>query len=130
MKVWSNSSILEAIPNPTTEAYEVKIDCPELTFVGVKEQPDFAVLHITFYPIDKVIELRSLKKYIFDFRNRVISYERLVNVIYDDLMAVYKPKRLRLVMECNPRGGISSVLTIDSDWTVRGGKEEFRDWVG
>jgi 7-cyano-7-deazaguanine reductase len=57
-----------------------------------------------------------------------VSYERLINIIYDDLAAVYEPTRLRLVMICNPRGGISSKLTIDSDWKIRGGKEQFNDW--
>ena len=50
--------------------------------------------------------------------------------MYDDLMEVYKPDRLRIVMEFNARGGISSKLTIDSDWKVRGGNEMFKDWVG
>ena len=78
----------------------------------------------------KVIELKSLKEYFFQFRNQVLSYERLANVVYDDLMHVYEPARLRLVMTFNPRGGMSSRLTIDSDWKVRGGEENFRDWVG
>ncbi|HVW60300.1 MAG TPA: hypothetical protein VHC48_09705 [Puia sp.] len=43
-------------------------------------------------------------------------------------MAVYEPERLRIVMVCNPRGGISSKLTIDSDWKARGGPEKFSDW--
>ena len=43
-------------------------------------------------------------------------------------MKVYEPSRLRIVMVCNPRGGISSKLTIDSDWESRGGEEKFKDW--
>jgi 7-cyano-7-deazaguanine reductase len=46
------------------------------------------------------------------------------------MMDVYKPARLRLVMVCNARGGISSKLTVDSDWEIRGGQELFKDWVG
>ena len=61
---------------------------------------------------------------------KLLSYERLINVVYDDLMEVYDPARLRIVMEFNPRGGISSKLTIDSDWEVRGGDEQFKDWLG
>ena len=45
-------------------------------------------------------------------------------------MDVYEPERLRLVMVCNARGGISSKLTIDSDWEARGGSEKYKDWVG
>ena len=62
-------------------------------------------------------------------RDIVVSYERLMNIFYDDLMKVYEPTRLRIVMVCNPRGGISSKLTIDSDWKIRGGDEKFKDWT-
>lgn len=123
-----DATMLRAIPNPTNEAYEIKIKIPEFTFLGVKEQPDFAVLYLTFYPGKKVIELRSLKRYVYQLRDIVVSYERLVNIFYNDLMKVYEPERLRLVLVCNPRGGISSKLTIDSDWKVRGGSERFNDW--
>ena len=130
-KDWNRNRLtLRSIPNPGSDAYEIKMKIPELTFEGVKEQPDFAKLYVTFYPCDKVIELKSLKEYFFAFRYQVYSYERIVNVIYDDLMAVYEPTRLRIVVVCNPRGGISSKLTIDSDWSVRGGEDMFRDWVG
>jgi len=121
-------TLLQAIPNPSGQAYEVKIKIPEFTFLGVKEQPDFAVIYLTFYPGKKVIELKSLKHYVFQLRNTIVSYERLINIIYDDLVAVYEPERLRIVMVCNPRGGISSKLTIDSDWKARGGPEKFNDW--
>jgi 7-cyano-7-deazaguanine reductase len=125
-----NREILKSIPNPSKEAYEIKLKIPELTFEGVRGQPDFANLYVTFYPSDKVIELKSLKEYFFAFRSQVYSYERILNVIYDDMMASYEPARLRLVLVCNPRGGISSKLTVDSDWSARGGSDTFRDWVG
>ena len=123
-------SILKSIPNPSKGAYEIKVKIPEFTFLGVKEQPDFATVYLTFYPNKKVIELKSLKQYSYHLRDIIVSYERLTNIMYEDLMAVYEPERLRIVMICNPRGGISSKLTIDSDWKVRGGKEQFRDWTG
>lgn len=125
-----DKSILKSIPNPTKEAYEIKIKIPELTFLGVQEQPDFAVVYLTFYPKKKVIELKSLKQYVFQLRDITVSYERLINVMYDHLMEVYEPDRVRMVMITNPRGGISSKLTVDSDWSVRGGEEKYRDWVG
>ncbi|TSC89564.1 MAG: 7-cyano-7-deazaguanine reductase [Parcubacteria group bacterium Gr01-1014_3] len=130
MAEWSDRSILRALPNPSTAGYEIKIKNPELTFLGVKNQPDFANVFLTVYPDKHIIELRSLKLYFQQFRDKVVSYERLVNVIYDDLVEVYKPTRLRIVMVLRPRGGISSRLTIDSDWSARGGKEQFKDWVG
>ena len=125
-----NRGILKTIPNPAADSYEIKMKIPELTFEGVRGQPDFAQLYMTFYPGESVVELKSLKEYFFAFRNQLYSYERIVNVIYDDMMSVYKPARLRLVMVCNPRGGISSKLTVDSDWGVRGGKDQFKDYVG
>jgi 7-cyano-7-deazaguanine reductase len=103
-------------------------ECPELTFLGADMKPDFAHLTILFYPKKRVIELRSLKEYFYQFRNTVVSYERLINVIFEDLIGFYSPNRLRLIMRTNVRGGISSTLKIDSDWACRGGKEVYRDW--
>ena len=120
--------ILKAIPNPEKKAYEIKVKIPEFTFLGVGKQPDFATVYLTFYPLDKVIELKSLKEYVYQLRNIIVSYERLINVMYDHLLEVYSPDRLRIVMMCNPRGGISSRLTIDSDWSERGGSEKYKDW--
>tara|TARA_A100001391_G_scaffold185773_1_gene154556 strand:- start:317 stop:724 length:408 start_codon:yes stop_codon:yes gene_type:complete len=130
MKKWSDNTILKSIPNPSDKGYEIKIKNPEITFLGVRKQPDYATVYITFYPKEKVIELKTLKEYFYQFRMKLLSYERLINVVYDDLMEVYDPARLRIVMEFNPRGGISSKLAIDSDWKVRGGDEQFKDWVG
>lgn len=124
-----DKSLLKSIPNRSKGAYEIKIKVPELTFLGVQSQPDFATLYLIFYPDKKVIELKSMKQYIYQLRNIIVSYERLINIIYDHLMEVYGPSRLRIVMIVNPRGGISSKLTIDSDWKVRGGEEKFIDWM-
>jgi len=124
-----DSSSLKSLKNPDNKTYEVKIKQPELTFLGVYDQPDFASLYILFYPDDKIIELKSLKTYLQQYRNIVISYERLVNVLYDDILSKYKPKRLRIVLDCNPRGGISSRLTQDSDWKSLGGKEEYKNYT-
>ena len=124
-----DSSLLKSIPNPSKGAYEIKVKIPEFTFLGVKEQPDFANAYISFYPNSKIIELKSLKHYVYHLRDIVVSYERLINIFYDHLIKAYEPDRLRLVMVFNPRGGISSKLTIDSDWSVRGGDEKYKDWT-
>ena len=124
-----DSSILVALPNPATEAYEIKIMVPEFTFLGVQEQPDFATIYMTFYPNKKIIELKALKQYVYQLRNIVVSYERLINIVYDHMDSVYDPARLRLVMNFNPRGGISSKLTIDSDWKIRGGQDIYQSWT-
>ena len=122
-------SILKSLPNPEKKVYEIKLKQPELTFLGVYEQPDFASLYLLFYPDKKIIELKSLKLYLQQYRNLIISYERLINVLYNDIKKVYKPKRLRVILDCNPRGGISSRLTQDSDWKSLGGKEEYENYT-
>ena len=125
-----DKGLLKALPNPSDGAYEIKVKIPEFTFLGVSNQPDFATIYLTFYPNKKVIELKSVKQYVYQLRNIIVSYERLINIFYDHLMEVYGPDRMRVVMVCNPRGGISSKLTIDSDWKIRGGKEVYKDWIG
>jgi len=116
-KLWKSidSSSLVAIPNPAT-GYEQKISIPEFTILGVKSQPDFGVITIWFYGKDHTIELRSLKEYIFQYRDTVISYERCASVMYDHLMEKYRPTRLKLEIEFRPRGGISSTMKRDSQW--------------
>ena len=123
-----DKSILKGLPNPSKEKYEMKIKVPEFTFLGVHEQPDFAKLYVTFYPKEKIIELKSLKLYVYHLRDIIVSYERLVNIMYDHFVEVYQPERLRITIICNPRGGISSKLVIDSDWKDRGGPEKYKDY--
>ena len=125
---FSKAHLLEKLPNPNNAAYEQKVLMPELTFLGVINQPDFGEVLLTFYPNEWTIELKSLKIYKDAFRDVSVSYERLANVMFEDITNVYEPIRLRLMMRLRPRGGISSCLTIDSDWAIRGGKEQFRDW--
>ena len=124
-----DSSMLKSIPNPEkVKPYEVKIKQPEVTFLGVYNQPDFATLYILMYPNGRIIELKSLKLYLQQYRDVVISYERLLNQVYDHMLESYTPQRLRLVLDCNPRGGISSRLTIDSDWEALGGEDKYKNW--
>jgi 7-cyano-7-deazaguanine reductase len=103
-----------------------------VTFVGRPEQPDFACLDIAMYPTDRIIELKSLKHYLFSFREELMSYETFINVLYDDLMATYRPERLILRMRLRTRGGIASQLKIDSAWRTtedRFGEQEADSWV-
>jgi 7-cyano-7-deazaguanine reductase len=74
--------------------------------------PDFGTIRITYIPAAKCIELKSLKLYLWSFRNDGIFYERAVNRILDDLVATAKPKWLRVVGDFNTRGGIKSVITV------------------
>lgn len=123
-KLWQSiENNLKSLPNPAP-GYEQQIDIPEFTFLGVKNQPDFGHIHIWFYGQDKTIELKSLKKYLIQYRDTVISYERAIDVMYKHLMEAYNPERIRLEIEFRPRGGISSKMVVDSDWGHLGGSDK------
>jgi 7-cyano-7-deazaguanine reductase len=92
--------------------YEIEITCPEFTAVCPKTgQPDFGTIVITYVPAKECVELKSLKLYLVDYRNRGIFYEHSINVILDDLVAACKPRRMTVVGQFTPRGGISSRIT-------------------
>lgn len=124
-KLWDtiDGSLLKGLPN-AARGYEQKVSIPEFTFLGVKNQPDFGVISIWFYGNDKTIELKSLKEYLFQYRDTIISYERCLDVFYKHMMTAYIPDRLRIEIEFRPRGGISSKLTVDSDWGHLGGTDQ------
>ena len=125
MKLWKNIdiAILDSLPN-TAVGYEQRITIPDFTFLGKHNQPDFGSIKLWFYGQDKTIELKSLKNYIFQYRDTVISYERCIDVLYKHLMQTYQPVRLRVQIDFRPRGGISSCMTADSDWGHLGGTDK------
>jgi 7-cyano-7-deazaguanine reductase len=104
---------LETFPNQFPDRdYEIEITCPEFTAVCPKTgQPDFGSIVITYVPDATCIELKSLKLYLVDYRDRGIFYEHSINTILDDLVAACKPRRMRVVGQFTPRGGISSRIT-------------------
>jgi len=124
-KLWKHidGSLLKSLPN-AAQGYEQKIRVPEFTFLGAAQQPDFGVITIWFYGKDKTIELKSLKEYIYQYRDIIVSYERLMDVMYKQMMEVYEPERIRIEIEFMPRGGISSKMTADSDWGHLGGSDK------
>jgi 7-cyano-7-deazaguanine reductase len=119
--------VLETFPNPYTDRdYEVFMTCPEFTSLcplgGIESDaddlallkggaPDFATISVTYIPGKLCVELKSLKFYLWSFRNDGIFYERVVNRILDDLVKAVKPKRMSVVGDFNVRGGIKSVIT-------------------
>ena len=125
MKLWKNIdiAILDSLPN-TAVGYEQRITIPEFTFLGKHDQPDFGSIKLWFYGQYKTIELKSLKNYLFQYRDTVISYERCIDVLYKHLMQTYQPVRLRVQIDFRPRGGISSCMTDDSDWGHLGGTDK------
>lgn len=119
--------LLETFPNPYAKRdYEIHMDCDEFTSLcpvgGVESDasdldllkggaPDFGTIRVTYVPGDLCVELKSLKFYLWSFRNEGIFYERAVNRILDDLVAASKPKWMKVVGDFNVRGGIKSVIT-------------------
>ena len=107
------TGLLETFPNqfPDRE-YEIEITCPEFTAVCPKTgQPDFGTIVVQYVPSETCIELKSLKLYLFDYRSRGIFYEHAVNTILDDLVRACRPRRMTVVGQFNPRGGITSRIT-------------------
>jgi 7-cyano-7-deazaguanine reductase len=93
--------------------YQIEIVCPEFTSVCPKTgQPDFGTLTFRYVPDKLCVELKSLKLYLQSFRNEGIFYENVSNRILDDLVAVLQPRRMTLVANFTPRGGISSRIVV------------------
>ena len=102
-------SMLDAFGNRHPERdYWVTFTCPEFTTLCPKTgQPDFATLTIRYIPAKRLVESKSLKLYLFGFRNPGDFHEDVVNVIYDDLARLLKPKYLEVYGKFAARGGIS-----------------------
>jgi 7-cyano-7-deazaguanine reductase len=101
---------LETFPNPRPERdYEIDIRCPEFTSVCPKTgMPDFGEIHIQYVPNRACIELKSLKLYLIEYRNRGIFYEAATNQILDDLVAACQPRRMTVTGAFSARGGITT----------------------
>jgi 7-cyano-7-deazaguanine reductase len=108
---------LETFPNQFAHReYEIEIVCPEFTSVCPKTgQPDFGTIIITYVPAAACIELKSLKLYLFGFREVGVFYEHGVNTILDDLVAACQPRRMKVVGQFTPRGGITTKVTAIHD---------------
>src|SRR3954469_24600859 len=108
-----SSSTLETFPNPRPERdYEIAIQCPEFTSVCPKTGlPDFGEIRITYVPDARCIELKSLKYYLIEFRDKGIFYKNVTNQILDDLVAALQPRRMTVVGDFSVRGGIKTVVT-------------------
>ena len=102
------TDLLETFPNPRPgRDYTIEIRLPEFTCLCPRTgQPDFATLKLTYIPDERCIELKSLKLYIWGFRQTGAFHEAGTNQIADDLVAVLKPRFLRLKARFNVRGGI------------------------
>ena len=104
-----NPKVLDTFDNKhPNRDYWVSFNAPEFTTLcPITGQPDFARLIIRYIPDKKMVESKSLKLYLFGFRNHGDFHEDVVNIIYNDLTALMKPKYLEVFGEFVPRGGIA-----------------------
>ena len=101
--------ILEIFQNKHRENdYFVKFNCPEFTSLcPITGQPDFANIIISYVPAEKMVESKSLKLYLYSFRNHGDFHEDCVNIIMKDLIKLMEPKYIEVWGKFTPRGGIS-----------------------
>ena len=105
-----NNSRLETFSNKYTKRdYQITITCPEFTSVCPKTGlPDFGTIIIEYIPNKFCLELKSLKYYLFNYRNEGIFYEYAMNKILDDLKNILKPKKITVTGNFTARGGITT----------------------
>ena len=106
---------LDTFPNPRPgRAYEVRFDCPEFTCLCPKTgQPDFATVRIAYVPGELCVELKSLKLYLWSFRDEGHFHEAVTNRILDDLVAAVGPRYMRVEGDFLVRGGIHTVVVAE-----------------
>jgi 7-cyano-7-deazaguanine reductase len=104
---------LETFENPKqSRDYVIEFECAEFTCVCPKTgQPDFALITIRYVPDRLCVELKSLKLYLGSYREEGHFHEAVINRILDDLVAVLKPREMRIEGDFNVRGGIHTTVT-------------------
>lgn len=104
-----NAEVLEVFDNKHPDNdYFVKFNCPEFTSLcPITGQPDFATIYISYIPNIKMVESKSLKLYLFSFRNHGDFHEDCMNIIMKDLIKLMDPKYIEVWGKFTPRGGIS-----------------------
>jgi 7-cyano-7-deazaguanine reductase len=109
------SKSLETFPNPQPgRDYTIRIKAPEFTCLCPKTgQPDFATLHLEYVPEKLCVELKSLKLYLWSFRDAGAFHERVTNEILDDLAKAIRPRFMRLTAEWYVRGGIYTTVVAE-----------------
>lgn len=113
--------VLETFANPQPNRdYTIRIRIPEFTCLCPKTgQPDFATLYLEYVPDTTCVELKSLKLYIWSYRNRGAFHEAVTNEIADDLVRLLDPRFVRLTAEFNVRGGLYTAVVAEhrrDDW--------------
>jgi 7-cyano-7-deazaguanine reductase len=119
------TTTLETFANPTPERdYTIRMNIPEFTCLCPKTgQPDFAMLKLEYVPDQRCVELKSLKLYVWSFRNRGAFHEAVTNEILGELVRATAPRFMRLAAEFNVRGGIYTTVVAEHRqpaWTPAG----------
>lgn len=111
------SKTLETFPNPRPgRAYEIRFECPEFTCLCPKTgQPDFATIRIRYVPSELCVELKSLKLYLWSFRDEGAFHEAVTNQILDDLVAAVSPRSMTVEGDFMVRGGIHTVVEVSHE---------------
>jgi 7-cyano-7-deazaguanine reductase len=109
------AKMLETFANPAPDGdYTIRMTLPELTCLCPKTgQPDFATLELEYVPDRVCVELKSLKLYVWSFRDRGVFHEALTNEIASDLVAALAPRFVRLTARFNVRGGIHTTVVVE-----------------
>jgi 7-cyano-7-deazaguanine reductase len=117
------SKALETFPNPNPERdYEIHFSCPEFTCLCPRTgQPDFATVDIRYVPDRLCVELKSLKLYLWSFRDEGHFHEAVTNRILDDLATALAPRRITVTGDFYVRGGIHTVVTVTGGSGASGG---------
>jgi 7-cyano-7-deazaguanine reductase len=107
------SKTLETFPNPQPDRdYMIESVCPEFTSLCPKTgQPDFATITVRYVPDKLCLELKALKLYFWSYRNEGHFFEKVTNMILNDLVASCAPRWMEVVGAFNVRGGITTVVT-------------------
>ena len=108
-----DTSALDTFANPNPDRdYEIEFECPEFTCVCPKTgQPDFATIYIDYVPDELCVELKSLKLYLWSFRNVGAFHEKVTNDIFSDPLELLKPRQLSVRGDFKVRGGITTSVT-------------------
>jgi 7-cyano-7-deazaguanine reductase len=106
---------LQTFPNPAPDRdYRIHLEIPEFTCLcPLTGQPDFARLELDYVPARRCVELKSLKLYIWSYRNRGAFHEAVTNRILNDLVRATQPRFMRLTARFNVRGGIYTTVSIE-----------------
>ena len=107
------SKSIEVFPNPQQDRpYTITLDCPEFTCLCPRTgQPDFATIHVRYVPDELCLELKSLKLYLWSFRNEGTFHEAVVNSILDDLTSACRPRFMEITGDFFVRGGIHTTVS-------------------